>query len=127
MAERFLLNRWRLTLLIGVALAAGAAAQGTGSHPSYERMKKDIFFLASPECEGRGVDTQGINKAADYIANQLKLAGLKPAGKDGTWFQPFEIAGGAARPSEASKVALTGRQERRPRLRKGFQGSAFLR
>jgi len=60
---------------------------------SEARMRKDIYFLASDECEGRGPTTQGINKAADYIANEFKKAGLKPGGKDGSWFQPFAVAG----------------------------------
>ena len=47
-------------------------------------MRKDIFFLASPECEGRGIETKGIEKAADYVASDFKAAGLKPAMKDGT-------------------------------------------
>src|SRR5262249_15130192 len=45
------------------------------------------------ECEGRGVETRGLNKAADYIAAAFKQAGLKPAGPDGSYFQPFSIAG----------------------------------
>ena len=60
---------------------------------SVERMKKDIFFLASPECEGRGVDTKGINKAADHIANEFKKAGLQPGGING-YFQPFSFNDG---------------------------------
>jgi hypothetical protein len=62
-------------------------------HPSVERMKKDITYLAGDECEGRGVETQGINKAADYIAAEFKSIGLKPALKDGSYFQPFKIKG----------------------------------
>ena len=45
------------------------------------RMKKDLFFLAGEECEGRGLKTDGINKAAAYIAAAFKAAGLKPAGR----------------------------------------------
>src|SRR4051794_4898129 len=59
-----------------------------------ERMKKDIFFLASPECEGRGVGSKGIDVAADYIVNNIKQAGLKPGGKNGTYFQPFVMKKG---------------------------------
>ena len=35
---------------------------------------------------------QGKRKAADYIAKEFKEAGLKPVGKDGTYFQPFKAA-----------------------------------
>src|SRR5258708_25608770 len=55
------------------------------------RMRKDITFLASDECEGRGVETKGINRAADYIAAEFKKAGLKPGGPDDSYFQPFTI------------------------------------
>jgi hypothetical protein len=58
-------------------------------------MRRDIDFLASDACEGRGVTTKGINLAADYIANEFKKAGLKPAGKDGSYFQPFTMNSGA--------------------------------
>ena len=57
------------------------------------RLKRDVTYLASDELEGRGVTTQGINLAADYIAAEFKKAGLKPAGKDGSYFQHFTMAG----------------------------------
>lgn len=60
-----------------------------------DRMRHDITFLASSECEGRGPLTKGIDRAADYIAAEFKKAGLKPAGKDGSYFQPFAINGAA--------------------------------
>jgi hypothetical protein len=54
-------------------------------------MRKDIDFLASEQCQGRGVNTAGINLAADYIADQFQKAGLKPASPDGGYFQPFTM------------------------------------
>jgi hypothetical protein len=79
-------------VLIVVWLFAGlATAQKPLDDPILERMRKDLFFLASPECEGRGVDTPGIDKAADYIAAAFQAAGLQPASKDRTFFQPFKI------------------------------------
>lgn len=44
--------------------------------------------------EGRGDDTQGINRAADLLAQRYKSAGLEPAGTDG-FFQPFSVITGA--------------------------------
>jgi Zn-dependent M28 family amino/carboxypeptidase len=49
------------------------------------RMKADLYFLAGPECEGRGVGTAGLDRAADYVAAAFKAAGLK------TSFQPFTM------------------------------------
>jgi Zn-dependent M28 family amino/carboxypeptidase len=59
------------------------------------RMKKDLTYIASDECEGRGVTTKGINLAADYIAGQFKQIGLAPGGVEGTYFQPFTMHGAA--------------------------------
>ena len=53
-----------------------------------------IKFLSSDELGGRGNGTPGLERAADYIAEQFKSAGLQPGGKNGTWFQPFELVTG---------------------------------
>src|SRR5262249_29485224 len=82
------------------------------------RMRKDITFLASDECEGRGVTTKGINLAADYIAGEFKAAGLKPAGMDGTYIQPFSISG-AAKLGSANTLVLHGPQGQKISLRAG--------
>lgn len=60
---------------------------------SEARLRKDIFYLASDKLEGRGVTTRGNQLAAEYIAAEFQKAGLKPAGTDGSYFQPFGIAG----------------------------------
>jgi hypothetical protein len=53
-------------------------------------VKKDIAFLASEECEGRGLQTKGIIKAGDYIAKSFEDSGLKP-GVGKSYFQPFDV------------------------------------
>src|SRR5580693_5044225 len=107
MPKRPVLTPWRLLTVIGfVVLAAATTLAGDNAAP--ERMKKDITFLSSDVCEGRGIATEGINKAADYIANQLKGAGLKPGGKNGTWFQPFTVASGNAMLEGDNTLVLNG-------------------
>ena len=73
-------------ILIGCATATYAADDA-----SLDRMKKDLNFLAGEECEGRGLKTNGINKAAVYIADEFKAAGLKSPFPDGSYFQPFTV------------------------------------
>ncbi len=93
-------------LLLALA-APSAPAQKPFDDPVLERMRKDIFFLAGPECEGRGVETKGIEKAADYIVDAFKQAGLKPAMKDESYFQPFTITAGV-KLGTPTKLTLTG-------------------
>jgi hypothetical protein len=78
----------------GLLLFVGLRAQAENA-AAEARMKKDITFLASDLCEGRGINTQGINRAADYIAAEFQKAGLKPAGEEGSYFQPFTMSGAA--------------------------------
>jgi hypothetical protein len=89
---RHLLIRWRL-LLVALISLAGARVWAVDDSAA-ARMRKDITYLASDQCEGRGVATPGIGLAADYIAAEFKKAGLKPGGPDGSYFQPFTMAGG---------------------------------
>ncbi|WP_020468271.1 M28 family peptidase [Zavarzinella formosa] len=72
-----------------------------------DKMKADLFYLAGEECEGRGLKTNGLNKAADLIANTFKAAGLKSAVADGSYFQPFVVKESFLAEG-AQKVNLTG-------------------
>ncbi|MEQ1884548.1 MAG: M28 family peptidase, partial [Bryobacteraceae bacterium] len=60
---------------------------------SAERMRAHVRFLSSDLLEGRGVGTRGGDLATEYIATQFALAGLKPAGDNGTWYQKFTLVG----------------------------------
>lgn len=46
----------------------------------------DIHVLTSPEMEGRKAGTVGEAKAADYLASQLSMLGLRPMGDQNTGF-----------------------------------------
>ncbi|MCF0057211.1 M20/M25/M40 family metallo-hydrolase [Dyadobacter sp. CY356] len=54
-------------------------------------IKKHVDLLASDAFEGRGTATLGEIKTANYLADQFKNLGLKPAGTNGTYFQPFQV------------------------------------
>ena len=56
---------------------------------------KDVTYLASDEMKGRGDGSPELDRAADYIAEQFRLAGLSPAGEANSYFQGFEITTGA--------------------------------
>ncbi len=58
---------------------------------SSERIIENIRFLSSEQFMGRGIGTEGIDKAAEFIAKKFRDAGLKPAGDTKvsffqTWF-----------------------------------------
>jgi hypothetical protein len=97
MRARCLFVRWPVLVLAGVVVLTGVrglvAETPSGTAASEARLRRDVTFLASDACEGRGVTTEGIRKAADYIAGEFRKAGLKPGGVDDTYFQPFTIPG----------------------------------
>jgi hypothetical protein len=59
-----------------------------------DRLLEHIKFLASDDLKGRGNGTEGLERAADYIARTFMDAGLEPGGPGGSWFQPFELIAG---------------------------------
>ena len=54
-----------------------------------DELKGHIGYLASDELEGRKPGTAGIEKAAEYIKQQLEAIGAKPI--NGSYFQTLEI------------------------------------
>ena len=56
-----------------------------------EKIRAHVRFLSLDLLEGRGPGTRGAELAAEYIATQFALAGLKPAGDNGTYFQPVPL------------------------------------
>jgi Zn-dependent M28 family amino/carboxypeptidase len=52
-----------------------------------EKIRAHVKFLSSDLLEGRGMGQRGSDIAAEYIATQFALDGLKPAGDQGTYFQ----------------------------------------
>ncbi len=54
-----------------------------------QRMLADVAALAAPEMEGRGLGSDGLDKAAEYLVNAFKVAGLAPARPDGRYTQQW--------------------------------------
>jgi len=52
-----------------------------------EKIRAHVKFLSSDLLEGRGMGQRGSDIAAEYIATQFALDGLKPAGDQGSYFQ----------------------------------------
>lgn len=104
--RRFLTNHWVFNMRgkqrfgAGVLLALGLLWTGGNGNSlgaeelneSEARLRGWVNHLASDELEGRGVGTAGLDKAADYLAEQFQGMGLKVDVVDGKPFQPFEIS-----------------------------------
>ncbi|MEN8763496.1 MAG: M20/M25/M40 family metallo-hydrolase [Thiogranum sp.] len=58
---------------------------------SATRMQRDIAFLADENLAGRGLGTPQLDRAADYIAEQFRAAGLRPGGDaEADYFQTWQ-------------------------------------
>jgi Zn-dependent M28 family amino/carboxypeptidase len=60
-------------------------------HP--ENIETHVRFLSHDLLEGRGTGQRGGDIAAEYIATQFALYGLKPAGDKGTYMQKVPMVG----------------------------------
>jgi Zn-dependent M28 family amino/carboxypeptidase len=67
-----------------------------------EKIRAHVKFLSDDLLEGRYPGLRGGALAANYIATQFALYGLKPAGDNGTYFQNINFVGMKAIPDETS-------------------------
>jgi Zn-dependent M28 family amino/carboxypeptidase len=58
-----------------------------------EHIRAHVRFLSHDLLEGRGTGQRGGDIAAEYIATEFALDGLKPAGDNGTFFQKVPMVG----------------------------------
>jgi Zn-dependent M28 family amino/carboxypeptidase len=92
----------------GQMLAQGEHGNGHGSIATVEasvsasNIRAQDKFISDDLFEGRYPGLRGGELASKYIATQFALAGLKPAGDDGTYLQQVNFVGMTARPSETS-------------------------
>jgi Zn-dependent M28 family amino/carboxypeptidase len=80
-----------MKVCLALILAGGAAL---AQSPDWNAMGKlwwsHVQFLAGDSLEGRGTGSEGFEKAATYMAEQFRAAGLEPAGFDG-YRQPIDF------------------------------------
>lgn len=87
----------------GVARAQKAATiQSAEASVSPERIREQDKFISDDLFEGRYPGLRGGELAAKYIATQFALAGLKPAGDNGTYLQNIDFVGMTAKAAETS-------------------------
>ena len=71
------------------------------------RVRSDIQYFASDDQEGRGVETQGIERSAERIISEYRKFGLLPAIPDHSFRQPFEVPLGDVVIDATTHVRLT--------------------
>ncbi len=72
-------------IVLCFSLLGGVAAMAAG--PDWETLGKrwwaHVQYLADDKLEGRNTGSEGYEKAAAYVTEQFKNAGLQPAGANG--------------------------------------------
>jgi len=106
-----------------VVLAAGILLAEKTHVPKIDpqRMHDTVKYLSSDELEGRGTGQKGGDAAANWIAEQFKSYGLKPAGSNGSYFQDVPMVGVRSLP--ATTFAFVSREW----LDRGVEESGRLR
>jgi Zn-dependent M28 family amino/carboxypeptidase len=93
-----------LFVLVAIVFAQKASKPHGGTHlpPAAftalekirpENIEQHTRFLSHDLLEGRGTGQRGGDLAAEYIATQFALYGLKPAGENGTYMQKVPLVG----------------------------------
>ncbi|HYO83349.1 MAG TPA: M28 family peptidase [Bryobacteraceae bacterium] len=94
--------RIRLAALTPALVVAISFAQ-TAEQANSERYVNDVKILASPEMQGRGAGTKGLERASEYIARQFKRLKLEPSGENDTYWQTLTVTTGA-KPGPGNKL-----------------------
>jgi Zn-dependent M28 family amino/carboxypeptidase len=81
---------WMLVCLAMTFSGVAALAQGSDWGALGKLWWSHVQFLADDKLEGRGTGTPGFEKAAGYMAEQFRAAGLEPAGVHG-YRQPMDF------------------------------------
>ncbi len=115
-----------LTLAPGCRPPAGPARPASPEGISADQVAHHVRILASDLMEGRGLGTRGLDASGEYVADEMRRAGLAPGGPDGSWFQPFDMTVGVQLGSR-NALALVGaaRNVSDPK-RSAFEGKASV-
>src|SRR5215208_8521990 len=89
-----------LLVLISVQLILG---QNYTDQFDGTRMRGRVIRLSADDFEGRGPGTEGGKRAAQYIADQMKASGIKPA-NGSSYFQNVRMVGVKADPNTKLEI-----------------------
>jgi Peptidase family M28/PA domain len=81
----------RASYLDAQASKTTTKAAESSLHADAQKIRAHVEFLSSDLLEGRGTGQRGGDIAAEYLATQFALYGLRPAGDQGTYFQEVQM------------------------------------
>ena len=89
------MTRWMMGYSAALLVSWAGVGHAEEFSDAEKRLLKDVSVLAADEFEGRGVGTEGLNKAATYIEGIFREAGLNVTIDNGDAYQEFEVSNGA--------------------------------
>jgi len=98
------MRKFLVATIVAISATVAAALPGIESDALVDHIK----FLASDDMKGRGNGTPELERAAEYVAAQFKKAGLRPGGRNDSYFQPFELIAGLTVGRENSLTIQSG-------------------
>lgn len=104
------MHKLTVSLIIVALLAPVFSAQDFTSQFDGAKMRERVIRLSADDFEGRGPGTEGGKRAARYIADQMKSAGIAPANK-GSYFQNVPLVGVKADPNTELKISGKGKDQ----------------
>jgi hypothetical protein len=81
--------------LVALVLSLVVPVRGELNKESQSRLLNDIKFLADDGLQGRGIGTEGLDKAAVFIKDEFAKAGLDVSSVDGGAFHKFQMTTGS--------------------------------
>jgi hypothetical protein len=104
-----ILNRVAFATLL-VYISQAGFSQKNSERISPSELESHVSFLASPLLKGRMNGEEGLDLAAQYLASQAQLTGLKPAnGK--SYFQPYSIIRKAYDEKHSGVMVISGNND----------------
>lgn len=97
LAQKITGNQYTLIavlIFIVLGVSASGCSQTTNQQEDHiTAISEHVEFLAEGNLNGRLAGTSGEAVAANYIADQFLMAGLMPAGDEGTYLQQYVLGG----------------------------------
>ena len=112
MKTKTLLTIFSFILVGNLSFAQNNITDGVASAikvASADQIKADITYLADDKLLGRKPGTPGYKMACDYVIEQFKKNGVKPAGDDGTWLQSIVMRNSTLEPNFTALLYSTGK------------------